>query len=74
MNNVDMINIRIERTRNRLIEDMERAIRNLQYEVNQLKDNENYKPNSLGVIQYNSIDVTCSRLAALHEAKELIEE
>lgn len=36
--------------------------------------NENYKPNSLGIIQMNSIDTKCARLYALHEMKDIMEE
>ena len=36
--------------------------------------NENYKPNSLGIIQMNSIDTKCAIHIVLHEMKDIMEE
>lgn len=67
-----MLNASIEYSRNSLIDKLESLIKSCQYEVDRLKNDENYKPNSLGIIQYNSIDVECAKLYTLHEAKEIL--
>lgn len=69
-----MIDVKIDYCKDQLISDLESLIKNCQYEVDRLKKDDNYKPNSLGIIQHNSIDIQCSRLYALYEAKELIKE
>lgn len=64
--------VKIKYTKENLIGEMESLVRSLNREIERLKTEPNYKPNSLGVIQSNSIDLSCARLYALYEAEELI--
>ena len=72
MENINMMDIKINYSKDKLINSLESLIRDCQYEVDRLKNDENYKPNGLGIIQYNSIDIECARLYALYEAKSII--
>lgn len=70
-----MLEVKINGARNKLISNMESLKRTLEYEISQLEENPNHKPNSLGVIQYSGveIDVLCGKLGSLYEMKEVIE-
>lgn len=74
MNKEKMINRKIENCREDLINSLQRLIEDSQNLLNKLQNDENYKPNSLGVIQSNRIDLLCMELYTLQETKELIAE
>ena len=58
--------------------DMKSLISRLESEIEQLQKcrefKQEYKPNTLGIVQTHglAIDINCSKLGALYEAKELL--
>ena len=70
-----MLEVKIESSRNKLMSRIKSLKDNLDYTLEMLEKDENYKPNSLGIIQSSGveIDVLCSKLSTLYEMKELLE-
>lgn len=65
--------VKIKYTKESLIDEMESLVKNLNTEINRLKNEPNYTPNSLGIIQGNKIDLQCARLYALCEAEKMLD-
>lgn len=75
MENTKLLDVKMNFVRENLISDIDSLIKTLQYVSRKLKDDKDYYPNSLGVIQGNAlnIDLNCARLYSLKECKELID-
>jgi hypothetical protein len=73
-----MNEVEIKQTIGRMESDMKSLVDRLNAELEQLQKckeyNQEYKPNSLGVVQGqgNSIDNNCGKLGALYETKDLL--
>ena len=75
MENTKLLDVKMNFVRENLISDIDSLIKTLQYVSRKLKDDKDYYPNSLGIIQGRAleIDLNCARLYSLKECKELID-
>lgn len=69
-----VVDIKIKGTRNKLISRINSLKNELEYVLDMMEKNPNYKPNSLGIVQFNGqeIDNLCGRMGALQEMKDVI--
>lgn len=69
-----VVDIKIKGTRNKLISKINSLKDNLDYVLDMMEKNPNYKPNSLGIVQFDGqeIDNLCGRLGGLQEMKDVI--
>ena len=65
-NEIEYVESEIDGVRERLIAHMKSLMTSLEMEIKHLKENEEYSPNSLGVVQSsaNTIDTYCTQLYA----------
>lgn len=69
-----VLDIKINGTKSKLVSKINSLKNNLEYVLDIIEKNPDYKPNSLGIVQFDGqeIDVLCGRLGSLYEIKDVI--
>lgn len=69
-----VVDIKIKGTKDKLISKINSLKDNLEYVLDMMDKNPEYKPNSLGIVQFDGqeIDNLCGRLGGLQEMKDVI--
>lgn len=69
-----VLDVKINGSRKKLISKINSLKSNLEYVLDMMEKNPEYRPNSLGIIQFDGqeIDVLCGRLGSLYEMKDVV--
>lgn len=69
------INTELKLRKKELINKLKSIIRDCNMEIQMLENNENYCPNSLGMLQYEgvAVDVLCGKISVLNNIKEKLD-
>lgn len=69
-----VLDVKINGSRKKLISKINSLKSNLECVLDMMEKNPKYRPNSLGIIQFDGqeIDVLCGRLGSLYEMKDVV--
>ena len=75
MENTKLLDVKMNFVRENLISDIDSLIKTLQHVSRKLKDDKDYYPNSLGVIQGRAleIDLNCAKLYTYKDSEFLVD-